>query len=156
MYGSLEASLWSFGLEKNWINWWNPCHDWQHYQQVNQVHSQKHEGVWVYYQAGSAGRHSISLIQDEKGQPFFTAMKNKSKDFAADLFDKLKDHLRPNMFCFFSDEKHFCEDQIMSWNKLSVFSVNSKCTEINGKLTPSSYNGVWGSHKRWWLYVSNI
>ena len=54
--------------DNSWILWWDPDHDWQQSQQVNQVYRR----FCFSYLAGSAWRHSAFVIQDEKGPIFIS------------------------------------------------------------------------------------
>ena len=49
-----------------------------------------------------------------KGQFLSHAIKDKKKDHATNLFNKLKHPLQPNILCFFLDEKNFCQDQMLN------------------------------------------
>ena len=49
-----------------------------------------------------------------KGQFLSQDMKDERKDHDAKLINKLKHPLRPNILCFFSDEKNVCQDQMVN------------------------------------------
>ena len=64
-------------------------------------------GMSVSYQEGSAWRWYSVFLKHEKGPIFM-------KDHAAKLFKKLKHPLQLKILWFFSDEKNFCQDQMVN------------------------------------------
>lgn len=61
-----------------------------------------------------------------KGQFLSQAMKDKRKARAAKLLNKLKHPLLPNMLWVFSDEKNFCQDQMVNTQNNRWLAVSPK------------------------------
>ena len=83
-------------------------------------------------EAGNIWSHPVLLIPDKKDQ-------DKRKDCTAKLFNKLK-HLQSNMLGFFSDEKIFCQDQMVNPQK--------NYTDCDEMQTPSPHHTIWGGYSR--------
>ena len=60
--------------------WWDQDHDWQRSLKVNEGFSQVHESIWVFYQADSAWKHSVFLIQDAQGPTALCTMPHKQEN----------------------------------------------------------------------------
>ena len=78
-----------------------------------------------------------------KGQFLLQAIKEKRKNCAAKLLNKLKHFLLPNMLWFFSDEKKFqprSDGELAE--QLLACSVPTGCPDINENQTLSPHHGV--------------
>ena len=121
-YSRSKASFWLFYRESNSrICCCDLGHDWQRSQLVHQVHIQGHGNVWVSYHTGTAWRHLVFLIRDEKKQILLRTMKDVRKDIAAKLFNK---HIYPfsiETAFLFPEKKNICQDQMV--NSQNNFSL---------------------------------
>ena len=75
-----------------------------------------------FYQASSAWRHLVFLIQDSfYHKPWKTKGKTKLKSFST-----IKLPLQLNMLCSFTDEKKFCQNQMMNSQKNVLVLIKTK------------------------------
>ena len=125
-----ETSFWS----NSQIWWWQLGHYWQWSQQVNQVHSQKHESVRVSYQAGSAWRHLVFLILDEKGSIFITGNQRQEKRPCCKAFQQTQAPLPTEHTLHFLRWEKFLpgSDGELREQPLAC-SILPRCTNINEK-----------------------
>ena len=113
------------------ICYWDPGHDWNRSQQVDQVKSPEHGSVWVSSQAACVDRHSLFLISENKGQIFSQPIRDKRKDYDEKLLNKFKHPLQMNMLWFFTGEK---QNQILNSKYNSWLALSStKCTDRDEK-----------------------
>ena len=71
------------------------------------------EVVFFFYQTGSAWRHLLVIVQDEKRLIFIAGHERREERLHSIAFP-LKYSLQPNTLWFFSDKKIFCQDQIVN------------------------------------------